>query len=89
MGSLQRAAIAVLVAGAGALALAPLASGHLERPSYWPDPAPDATVSPPAGGKVPEARPLASAVTEPAPATCWSSARGTVARARSAISVSL
>ncbi len=67
MGSLQRAAIAVLVAGAGALALAPLASGHLERPSYWPDPAPDATISPPAGGMVPQARPLASAVTGAGP----------------------
>ena len=39
------------------------ASAHLERPSYWPDPAPDNSVSPPAGGKVPKARSLASAVT--------------------------
>ena len=39
------------------------AAAHLERPSYWPDPAPDNSVSPPAGGKVPKARSLASAVT--------------------------
>jgi hypothetical protein len=38
------------------------ASAHLERPSYWPDPAPDTSVTPPAGGKVPKARSLASAV---------------------------
>ena len=39
------------------------ASAHLERPSYWPDPAPDTSVTPPAGGGVPKARSLASAVT--------------------------
>ncbi len=44
------------------LALPAVASAHLERPSYWPDPAPDTAVSPPAGGKVPKARSLASAV---------------------------
>ena len=38
------------------------ASAHLERPSYWPDPAPDTAVTPPAGGEVPKARSLASAV---------------------------
>ena len=38
------------------------ASAHLERPSYWPDPTPDASVSPPAGGGVPKARSLKSAV---------------------------
>ena len=43
------------------------ASAHLERPSYWPDPAPDNSVSPPAGGKVPKARSLASAVTGKGP----------------------
>jgi Right handed beta helix region len=56
------------LAGAGlalaaALLLPALASAHLERPSYWPDPAPDRSVSPPAGGQVPKARSLASAVT--------------------------
>ena len=45
-----------------ALALPALALAHLERPSYWPNPAPDTSVSPPAGGEVPEARSLGSAV---------------------------
>jgi hypothetical protein len=45
-----------------ALILATVASGHIERASYWPDPAPDGSVSPPTGGKVPEARSLASAL---------------------------
>jgi len=34
---------------------------HLERPSYWPDPAPDTSVKPAAGGKVPSIRSLTSA----------------------------
>lgn len=45
----------------GVLALPSIASAHLERPSYWPDPGPDFTVSPPAGGHVPTARSLSSA----------------------------
>jgi Right handed beta helix region len=51
--------VALVVPG-GALA-------HLERPSYWPDPAPDTSVDPPAGGRVPEARSLRSAVTGAGP----------------------
>ena len=38
------------------------AFGHVERSSYWPDPAPDKTVKPAAGGKIPKARTLASAL---------------------------
>ena len=45
----------VLLLPAGALA-------HVERPSYFPDPAPDTSVKPAAGGKVPKARSLASAL---------------------------
>ena len=44
------------------LAVVAIASAHIERASYWPDPAPDRSVNPPAGGKVPEARPLATAL---------------------------
>ena len=44
-----------------ALAASP-AAAHVERPSYWPDPKPDTSVSPPAGGEVPEIRTLASAL---------------------------
>jgi hypothetical protein len=43
------------------------AAAHLERPSYWPDPAPDTSVDPPAGGEVPAARGLPSAVTGKGP----------------------
>ena len=46
---------------AAMLALPALALAHLERPSYWPDPSPDHTVFPPAGGEVPTARSLGSA----------------------------
>jgi hypothetical protein len=53
-------ALAATVA-AVVLALPALAVAHLERPSYWPDPAPDNSVSPPAGGQVPTARSLESA----------------------------
>jgi hypothetical protein len=42
--------------------VAAIASGHIERASYWPNPAPDTSVSPPAGGKVPTARSLVSAL---------------------------
>jgi hypothetical protein len=46
----------------GTLLLPAVAFAHLERPSYWPDPAPDRSVTPAAGGKVPELRSLRSAV---------------------------
>jgi hypothetical protein len=49
------------------LTLPALALAHLERPSYWPDPAPDTGVSPAAGGAVPTARSLESAVTGAGP----------------------
>lgn len=39
-----------------------LALAHLERPSYWPDPRPDTSIKPAAGGEVPKARSLVSAV---------------------------
>src|SRR3954453_6533225 len=54
--------------GALALALvvvlgpAGVAVAHVERTSYWPDPRPDTSVKPAAGGKVPAARSLASAL---------------------------
>jgi hypothetical protein len=56
-----RRAPMLVVFGLVALLLPATALAHLERPSYWPDPAPDTSVSPPAGGEVPDARSLASA----------------------------
>jgi hypothetical protein len=62
--------IAVFVlAGAVALVAAAVALAHVERTAYWPSPKPDTSVSPAAGGKVPKARSLASALRQ--------SARGT------------
>ena len=49
------------------LALPGVAVAHLERPSYWPNPAPDTSVKPAAGGAVPKARSLSSAVTGKGP----------------------
>ncbi len=49
------------------MALPAIASAHLERPSYWPDPGPDRSVSPAAGGEVPDARSLESAATGQGP----------------------
>lgn len=47
----------------GAMLLVPaLALAHLERPSYWPDPGPETAGGMPAGGEVPKARSLVSAV---------------------------
>ncbi len=66
-GSCKRSALFVSAVGITALALPALAVAHLERPSYWPDPAPDTGVSPPAGGEVPSKRSLASAATGEGP----------------------
>src|SRR3954454_14257355 len=44
-----------------------LTSAHIERASYWPDPAPDCSVQPCAGGAVPKARSLASALNRKLP----------------------
>src|SRR5688572_25175648 len=54
-------AIGLLMGLLSALAASP-AAAHVERPSYWPDPKPDTSVNPPAGGEVPEIRTLASAL---------------------------
>ena len=43
------------------------AYGHVERTSYWPDPAPDTGVTPAAGGAVPQPRTLESALVEAEP----------------------
>ena len=48
----------------GLLAAPQPASAHVERPAYWPDPQADCTVKPCAGGKVPKARSLASALND-------------------------
>jgi len=52
-----------------ALALSAPALAHVERASYWPDPAPDCSVRPCTGGAVPKARSLASALNTKLPGT--------------------
>src|SRR3954451_155478 len=44
------------------LLIAAPALAHVDRPSYWPDPAPDCSIKPCTGGGVPTARSLASAL---------------------------
>ena len=56
----RRIVFAVLVFAG--LAVPAIATGHIERASYWPDPAADTTIHPAAGGEVPTVRSLASAV---------------------------
>ena len=52
-----------LALGVGLLvALPTFALAHIERASYWPDPAPDTSVNPPAGGAVPAVRSLYTAL---------------------------
>jgi hypothetical protein len=60
--ALFAAACALICMPASALA-------HVERTAYWPDPRPDTTVDPPAGGAVPQARSLSSALNADAPGT--------------------
>jgi parallel beta helix pectate lyase-like protein len=62
-----RALRAGVVAAIAAFAAPAAAQAHIERPSYWPDPAPDTSVVPPAGGKAPTARTLASALRKKPP----------------------
>jgi hypothetical protein len=64
----MRRAILILVFAIAGVVVAPqVASAHVERPSYWPDPTPDCHVSPCAGGKVPTARTLGSALNRALP----------------------
>src|SRR5262245_10529891 len=67
----------VMATAVAMLTLPAIAIAHLERPSYWPDPSPDTGVSPAAGGAVPEARSLASAVTGAGPGDVLVVCKGT------------
>src|SRR5438270_2469861 len=72
MGGIRKSSFwrrALMFALAMAVALPVLAQGHIERASYWPDPKPDCSITPCAGGKVPTAGSLASALNDKAPGT--------------------
>jgi hypothetical protein len=66
----RRRRLAAIALGLVALAALPaLGIAHIERASYWPDPAADDSVTPPAGGSVPDVRPLATALDSSLPGT--------------------
>jgi hypothetical protein len=58
---MRRVLVSLVVVGFAVL-VAASASAHVERSSYWPDPAPDTSIRPAAGGKVPKARSLFTAL---------------------------
>src|SRR5436190_13921295 len=58
----KRRLLAFAIACGALIALPALAIAHIERASYWPDPAPDTSVTPPAGGAVPAVRALSTAI---------------------------
>jgi hypothetical protein len=64
---MRRTILALVLAVAGIMAIPQSAQAHVERPSYWPDPKPDCSVSPCAGGEIPTARSLASALNNSLP----------------------
>jgi hypothetical protein len=61
-GTGRRRTAAFLLALGALIALPALALAHIERASYWPDPAADTSVTPPAGGAVPDVRSLYTAL---------------------------
>ena len=70
---MRRIVLVTLTAAAVLLALlsfpTPGAQAHVERPSYWPDPKADCSISPCAGGATPKARSLRSALRKKPPGT--------------------
>src|SRR2546421_4107761 len=70
MGGLTtRVRVALALTAVLVLAVVAAASAHIERASYWPDPRPDNSVNPPAGGKVPTVRNLYTALQTKPPGT--------------------
>jgi hypothetical protein len=67
---ISRRRVLAIAIGLGALiALPAIGLAHIERASYWPDPAPDTGVTPPAGGAVPAVRSIDSALDSGQPGT--------------------
>jgi hypothetical protein len=63
----DRRVVACLVTLLALICCAAPALAHVERASYWPDPAPDCSIKPCAGGGVPKIRSLASALDKKLP----------------------
>ncbi len=64
---MKRFILALFVGLSAVLAVPQIAEAHVERPAYWPDPNPDCAVTPCAGGEIPTARSLASALDDSQP----------------------
>ena len=62
-----RAGLTTMIAVLALMALPALAFAHRERPSYWPDPEPEQVGNTTAGGEIPKARSLGSAITGKGP----------------------
>src|ERR1700730_15640487 len=60
---------AAAIACAALLAQVVPAGAHIERASYWPNPGPDTSVNPPAGGAVPQVRSVFTALDPGQPGT--------------------
>jgi hypothetical protein len=68
MATRRRRNVGIAIAVAAVAMLIPaFALAHIERASYWPDPAPDTSVKPAAGGSVPAVRKLFSALKKKKP----------------------
>jgi hypothetical protein len=64
----RRWTVVIAIAVAAVAVLVPaIALGHIERASYWPNPAPDTSVKPAAGGSVPAIRKVFSALNKKKP----------------------
>jgi Right handed beta helix region len=64
----RRGTLIVAIAVTAVAVLIPaLAFAHIERASYWPDPGPDTSVKPAAGGSVPAVRKIFSALNKKKP----------------------
>jgi hypothetical protein len=64
----RRGTLLVAIAVAAVAVLVPaVAFGHIERASYWPDPGPDTSVKPAAGGSVPAVRKVFSSLDKKKP----------------------
>src|SRR3954468_13585950 len=66
----RRGTLVIAFAIAAVVVLLPaIAFAHIERASYWPNPGPDTSVKPAAGGSVPSVRKVFSALNKKKPGT--------------------
>src|SRR6266545_5562547 len=66
----RRGTLVIAIAIAAIAVLVPaFALAHIERASYWPNPGPDTSVKPAAGGSVPAVRKVFSALNKKKPGT--------------------